>query len=60
MHMESEEGKEILNEIVNNPLLLREYIENEFKKENKSNEEKIEAIQNELNHSSGSKKTFCK
>lgn len=56
MHMESKEGKEILNEIVNNPLLLREYIKNEFKKENKSNEEKIEAIQNELNHSSGSKK----
>lgn len=56
MHMENEEVKEILNEILNNPSLLREYIENEFKKENKTNEEKIEAIQAELNSASGNKK----
>ncbi len=33
MHMESKEGNEILEEILNNPLLLRDYIKNELKKE---------------------------
>ena len=56
MHMENEEGKEILKKILNNPLLLRDYIKNEFKKENKTNKEKIEAIQKELESSNGKKK----
>lgn len=46
--MEDEKGKEILNEILNNPSLNRENIKKEFKKENKTNEEKIEAIKKEL------------
>lgn len=56
MHMENEEGKEILDEILNNQLLLREYIKNEFKKENKTSNEKIEAIQEELESSKGKKR----
>ena len=45
MHMENEECEEILTKILNNPSLLRDYIKNEFKKENKTNKEKIEAVQ---------------
>ena len=56
MHMESKEGKEILEEILNNPLLLRDYIKNEFKKENKTSKEKIEAIEKEFELHDGKKK----
>ena len=56
MHMESEEGKEILEEILNNPLLLRDYIKDEFKKENKTSKEKIEAIEKEFELHDGKKK----
>ena len=48
MHMENEEGIAILKEILNNPQLSREYIKNEFKKENKTNKEKIEEIRKEF------------
>lgn len=56
MHMESDEGKEILEEILNNPLLARDYIKNEFKKENKTSKEKIEVVQKELDSSAGKKR----
>ena len=56
MHMEYEEGKKILNEILNNPLLARDYIKNEFKKENKTSKEKIEAIKKEFETSHGKKR----
>ena len=56
MHMESKEGQEILEEILNNPILLRDYIKNEFKKENKTSKEKIEAIEKELELHDGKKK----
>ena len=56
MHMEHEEGKEILNKILNNPLLSRDYIKNEFKKENKTSKEKIEAIEKEFETSNGKKR----
>ena len=56
MHMENEECKEILTKILNNPSLLRDYIKNEFKKENKTNKEKIEAVQKELEFSNGKKR----
>ena len=54
--MESKEGQEILEEILNNPILLRDYIKNEFKKENKTSKEKIEAIEKELELHDGKKK----
>ena len=53
MNMENEEGKEILEELLKNPQLLREYIQNEFEKENKTNQEKIEAVQKELDAKKG-------
>ena len=54
--MENEEGIAILKEILNNPQLSREYIKNEFKKENKTNKEKIEEIRKEFDSENGSKK----
>ena len=57
MHMENKNGKEILDNILNSPLLSRENIKNEFEKENKSDEEKIEAVEKEIKSTKGKKKT---
>ena len=59
MHMENKNGKEILDNILNSPLLSRENIKNEFEKENKSDEEKIEAVEKEIKSTKGKKKNFC-
>ena len=56
MHMDDNVGKEVLNQILNNPLLNRENIKEEFEKQNKSDEEKIEAVKKELKSSNGKKK----
>ncbi len=56
MHMENKECQQILGDILDNHLLSRDYIKNEFKKENKSSKEKIEAIEKEFELHDGKKK----
>ena len=46
--MENKDAKKILNGILESTLISRDYIKNEFKKENKTNKEKIAAVRTEL------------
>ena len=50
MHMEHEEGKEILNKILNNPLLSRDYIKNEFKKKIRQIKKKLKPLKKNSKH----------
>ena len=47
--------KKILNGILESTLISRDYIKNEFKKENKTNKEKIAAVRTELKTTNGNK-----
>lgn len=53
--MENKDAKKILNDILESTLISRDYIKNEFKKENKTNKEKIAAVRTELKTTNGNK-----